>query len=79
MCCTGAGAPETGAVQEVIAWQSRTIAMMYKLVADALRDVGDNERVPTDYLLFFCLGKAFVRPATTCVALVHVASAGQGA
>lgn len=50
------GAPETGAVQEVIAWQSRTIAMMYKLVADALRDIGDNEHVPTDYLLFFCLG-----------------------
>ncbi|KAK9865095.1 hypothetical protein WJX84_006038 [Apatococcus fuscideae] len=50
------GAPETGAVQEVIAWQSRTIAMMYKLVADALRDVGAHDRVPTDYLLFFCLG-----------------------
>ena len=55
----------------MIAWQSRTIAMMYKLVADALRDVGDNERVPTDYLLFFCLGEAFARPAISCLHMCH--------
>ena len=40
--------------------------MMYKLVADALRDVGAHDRVPTDYLLFFCLGTQLAHPPFKC-------------
>lgn len=33
------------------------MSMMYKIVADALRKEGLNERHPQEYLNFYCLGK----------------------
>lgn len=30
--------------------------MMYGVIADALKDVGNQERHPKDYLNFYCLG-----------------------
>ena len=44
--------------QEQLLWQTRTIEMMYQKIAMALKEEGmNNESVPTDWLLFLCLGK----------------------
>ena len=50
------GDPKSAAVQEVLRWQSRTMAMMYRKIARAIRRKGINAK-PTDYLSFFCLTK----------------------
>lgn len=50
------GDPTTGAVQEILYWQYRTMEMMYRKIAKALHSVGSSA-LPTDYLSFFCLGK----------------------
>jgi len=58
------GIPESITIQTILFWQSETIKMMYKVIADALRErikLGppfdrSGGQVPTDYLQFFCLG-----------------------
>ena len=46
------------AMQEQLMWQTRTVEMMYREIASALQQEGmANESVPTDWLLFLCLGK----------------------
>ena len=50
------GDPSSGPVQEILYWQSRTMEMMYRKIAKALKKK-DSSAHPTDYLTFFCLGK----------------------
>ena len=50
------GDPASNAVQEILHWQRRTMAMMYKMIADAIAE-NALETHPTDYLSFYCLGK----------------------
>ncbi|XP_018012012.1 phospholipase D alpha 1 isoform X2 [Hyalella azteca] len=50
------GDPASGAVQEILYWQYRTMDMMYRKIAKTLKRVGSDAH-PTDYLSFFCLGK----------------------
>ncbi|XP_062215434.1 phospholipase D alpha 1-like [Phragmites australis] len=49
------GIPESGSVQAILDWQRRTMEMMYKDVALAIRAKGLQAN-PRDYLTFFCLG-----------------------
>mmetsp|Transcript_10866 Transcript_10866/g.33312 ORF Transcript_10866/g.33312 Transcript_10866/m.33312 type:complete len:766 (+) Transcript_10866:183-2480(+) len=52
------GPPESDAVQEILHYQHSTIDMMYRKIDAALREAKmQNERKPTDYLSFFCLGR----------------------
>lgn len=50
------GNPACEVFQEILYWQTRTIEMMYRQVADALATAKIIAH-PTDYLLFLCLGK----------------------
>eukprot|EP00250_Pteridium_aquilinum_P005314 c15429_g1_i1 orf=299-2836(-) len=51
------GVPTSSSVQEILYFQSQTMEMMYLHIAEALKEMDmDNERHPTDYLNFFCLG-----------------------
>ncbi|MCL4155200.1 UNVERIFIED_CONTAM: hypothetical protein GTU68_019080 [Idotea baltica] len=50
------GDPSSTAVQEILHWQYRTMEMMYRRIAKALRKM-ESTAHPTDYLTFFCLGK----------------------
>ncbi|KAI5061954.1 hypothetical protein GOP47_0022493 [Adiantum capillus-veneris] len=50
------GIPDSNTVQPILDWQRRTMEMMYKQVALALRSAGKTNEKPTDYLCFFCLG-----------------------
>jgi len=47
------GDPATAPIQEILAWQRRTMTMMYKRIAQALGETG-NPGHPQDYLLFLC-------------------------
>jgi len=47
------GDPATGPIQEILAWQRRTMAMMYTRIAQVLRETGSSAH-PQDYLLFLC-------------------------
>ena len=51
-----AGFPESGSVQEVLFFQTQTVRMMYKIVADALRDMNITDEHPRDYLIFTTIG-----------------------
>uniref|UniRef100_A0A5B6Z9E0 Phospholipase D n=1 Tax=Davidia involucrata TaxID=16924 RepID=A0A5B6Z9E0_DAVIN len=52
------GVPTSSSVQEILYWQGQTMAMMYKIVAQALEKAGLSEvHHPQDYLNFYCLGK----------------------
>ena len=42
-------------MQEILAWQTHTIRMMYGLIGEALK-AKDSPAHPRDYLNFFCLG-----------------------
>ena len=42
--------------QEILYWQYRTIQAMYRLIGSAI-NVMNSASKPTDYLMFFCLGK----------------------
>ncbi|KAH7277174.1 hypothetical protein KP509_39G037700 [Ceratopteris richardii] len=55
------GLPESDAVQSILDWQRRTMEMMYKQIALALRSVGRFDETPTDYLCFFCLGNREIK------------------
>ncbi|XP_020247359.1 phospholipase D delta-like isoform X2 [Asparagus officinalis] len=50
------GLPNSGAVQEILFWQSRTMQMMYKIIGDELKSMNLEEAHPQDYLSFYCLG-----------------------
>ena len=50
------GIPTDNAIQEMLFWQRNTIQMMYTRIAQALHAAGVDAH-PTDYLMFFCLGK----------------------
>ena len=50
------GDPSAPHVQEMLFWQSKTMSMMYKKIARAIRKMGIDED-PRDYLVFFCLGE----------------------
>ncbi|CAL4185607.1 unnamed protein product, partial [Meganyctiphanes norvegica] len=50
------GDPASGAVQEILHWQHRTMEMMYKKISATIQE-NELETKPTDYLTFFCLGK----------------------
>lgn len=47
------GDPGTAAIQEILAWQRRTMAMMYRRVGAALQLAGSQAH-PQDLLLFLC-------------------------
>ncbi|PKA65046.1 Phospholipase D delta [Apostasia shenzhenica] len=57
------GAPTAAAMQEILFWQGQTMAMMYKVIGQALQKSGLSEKYhPEDYLNFYCLGNR--EPAT---------------
>ncbi|EEE60272.1 hypothetical protein OsJ_13309 [Oryza sativa Japonica Group] len=51
------GIPTAAPMQQILFWQSQTMSMMYKIIADALQMQGLVEAHPQDYLNFYCLGK----------------------
>ncbi|XAR56329.1 Phospholipase D [Bertholletia excelsa] len=52
------GVPSSAAMQEILFWQGQTMAMMYKIIAEALDKAGLADKYhPQDYLNFYCLGK----------------------
>ncbi|KAM6553827.1 hypothetical protein CsatB_014589 [Cannabis sativa] len=52
------GSPTSAAVQEILFWQGQTMAMMYSVIAQAIKNAGlSDQHHPQDYLNFFCLGK----------------------
>ncbi|CAL4920042.1 unnamed protein product [Urochloa decumbens] len=51
------GNPTTAAMQQILFWQGQTMSMMYKIVADTLKNQGLVDAHPQDYLNFYCLGK----------------------
>ncbi|XP_030477028.1 phospholipase D alpha 4 [Syzygium oleosum] len=48
------GVPESEPVQDILHWTRQTMAMMYKLIGEAIRESGEPGH-PRDYLNFFCL------------------------
>jgi phospholipase D1/2 len=50
------GLPSANAIQEILFWQSSTIKMMYKMIADQIKSEHLDEAHPCDYLNFYCLG-----------------------
>ena len=52
------GDPVDGTTQEILYWQRLTMEAMYTMIGKALEDnnLADVAH-PTDYLMFFCLGK----------------------
>lgn len=50
------GEPGAAFAQAILFWQSQTIKMMYRVISDALVEMGYNGAHPRDYLSFFCLG-----------------------
>ena len=50
------GDPSTEPIQEILYWQYLTMESMYGKIAAAINQAG-NEKLPTDYLSFYCLGK----------------------
>ncbi|MCD9638808.1 hypothetical protein HAX54_022964 [Datura stramonium] len=56
------GIPTSNAVQEILFWQGQTMAMMYKIIAQALENAGISQFFhPQDYLNFYCLGNREVK------------------
>lgn len=50
------GNPRDSAIQEMLFWQKHTMQMMYARIAQAIHSSGLDCH-PTEYLMFFCLGK----------------------
>ncbi|KAL8137123.1 hypothetical protein V2J09_003124 [Rumex salicifolius] len=48
------GVPESDSVQDILHWTKTTMSMMYGIIAQALKEVGEQGH-PKDYLNFFCL------------------------
>ena len=53
--------PDSAPTQAILDWQRRTIQMMYKEIAIALRSKRMFDQHPKDYLSFFCLGNRETR------------------
>nr|GMC59838.1 phospholipase D delta-like [Ipomoea batatas] len=49
------GDPKTATMQEILFWQSQTMHMMYKVIAQEIKSMQLDEH-PSDYLNFYCLG-----------------------
>ncbi|KAE9606609.1 putative phospholipase D [Lupinus albus] len=50
------GDPKSGAMQEILFWQSQTMRTMYNVVAKELKSMQLTDVHPQDYLNFYCLG-----------------------
>jgi len=50
------GDPASAPIQEILRWQFRTMQAMYHQIGAAIQEA-EAETQPTDYLMFFCLGK----------------------
>ena len=50
-------------MQEVLFWQTCTLRMMFKIVGDALAEVGRPDKHPGDYLIFLTVGMPPLPPA----------------
>eukprot|EP00850_Spirogloea_muscicola_P007979 SM000041S15538 [mRNA] locus=s41:625521:629240:- [translate_table: standard] len=50
------GVPTSGSVQEILYWQSQTMQMMFKIVAEAIAKSGTADTHPQDYLNFYFVG-----------------------
>ncbi|XAR58025.1 Phospholipase D [Bertholletia excelsa] len=50
------GDPTSGPMQEILFWQSRTMQMMYGIVAKELKSMQLADSHPQEYLNFYCLG-----------------------
>ncbi|KAG6395738.1 hypothetical protein SASPL_141862 [Salvia splendens] len=48
------GVPESETVQDILHWTRETMKMMYKFIAEAIQESGEDGH-PRDYLNFFCL------------------------
>ncbi|RDY09502.1 Phospholipase D alpha 4, partial [Mucuna pruriens] len=48
------GEPESEPVQDILHWSRETMAMMYRLIGEAIQESGEPGH-PRDYLNFFCL------------------------
>ncbi|RHN39261.1 putative phospholipase D [Medicago truncatula] len=48
------GVPESESVQDILHWTRETVAMMYRLIGEAIKESGEIGH-PKDYLNFFCL------------------------
>jgi len=48
------GVPESESVQDILHWTRETVAMMYRLIDEAIKESGEIGH-PRDYLNFFCL------------------------
>ena len=44
-------------MQEVLFWQTCTLRMMFKIVGDALAEMGQHDKHPGDYLIFLTVGE----------------------
>eukprot|EP01018_Ginkgo_biloba_P035388 Gb_33997 [translate_table: standard] len=56
------GIPDSDTVQAILHWSMTTMEMMYKMIAEALREEGMDENFsPTDYLNFFCVGNREIK------------------
>ncbi|OMO68221.1 Phospholipase D family [Corchorus olitorius] len=49
------GVPNSEPVQDILQWTRETMAMMYKLIGEAIKESGEPGLHPRDYLNFFCL------------------------
>lgn len=50
------GYPADSVIQRILFYQTRTIEMMMKKVAEAIKEAQIHDAHPLDYLCFFCLG-----------------------
>ncbi|KAE9612927.1 putative phospholipase D [Lupinus albus] len=50
------GDPKSGAMQEILFWQSQTMQTMYNVIAKELKSMQLTDVHPQDYLNFYCLG-----------------------
>lgn len=48
------GVPDSDPVHDILHWTRETMAMMYRLIGEALQETGEQGH-PRDYLNFFCL------------------------
>lgn len=53
--------PDSAPTQGILGWQRRTIEMMYREIAIALKNKRMYDQHPKDYLSFFCLGNRETR------------------
>ncbi len=56
------GVATSGSVQAILHFQTCTMRMMYKHIAEALAEYGNTDASVTDYLQFYCLGNREAAP-----------------